>query len=99
MPKSPARNALAQARPGAVVLASSCAVEDDDDDPPCIRAKQEYVGIVKPKGGEFRCLGDGDRSEPFEFEITWAGPKMKRAAVAAGSALGTGIGQEALAHG
>lgn len=95
----PARNALAQARAGAVVLASSCAVRDDDNDPPCIRAKREYASIVKPKGGTFRCLGDGDDMEPFVFDVTWAGPKVKRAALVVGSASGTGIGQEALAHG
>lgn len=94
-----ARKALGQPRSGAIVLASSCPVEDDDNDPPCIRAKREYVGILKPVGGEFRCVADGSGDEPFVFTINWAGPKPRRLALGAGAAASTGIGTEALAHG
>jgi hypothetical protein len=94
-----ARSALAQARSGAVVLASSKPVKDGDGDPPCIRAKREYVSIVKPKGGEFRCVADGADDEPFVFSIGWAGPKIKRVAGMAAAGVSTGIGTEAMAHG
>ena len=94
-----ARDALAQARSGAVVLASSKPVKDGDGDPPCIRAKREYVSIVKLKGGEFRCVADGADDEPFVFSIGWAGPKIKRVAGMAAAGVATGIGTEATAHG
>ena len=37
------------------------AIKDDKDDPPCIRAKREYLAIVRGVGGQFICLGEGDR--------------------------------------
>jgi hypothetical protein len=64
-----ARNALGQARNGARIISSSCAVVDDDNDPPCIRAKREYEVILKAVGGHFHCLGDGDDVEPFVLTI------------------------------
>lgn len=94
-----ARSALAQARPGAIVIASSCPIKDDDNDPPCIRAKREYVAILKPVGGEFRCVSDGGGDEPLVFEINWAGPKLKRASLISAGIYATGVGSEALAHG
>lgn len=96
---SDARNALSQALPGAIVVASSCPVKDDANDPPCIRAKREYQAIVKPVGGEFRCVADGSGDEPLVFEINWAGPKLKRASLVAAGVYATGVGSEALAHG
>jgi len=42
-------NALSQARPGAVVVASSKPVKDDDSDPPCHGAKETYEGIDNVK--------------------------------------------------
>ena len=96
---SDARSALAQARPGAVVIASSNPVKDDDNDPPCIRAKREYVAIVKPVGGEFRCVSDGGGDEPLVIETNWAGPKLKRASLIGAGLYATGVGSEALAHG
>jgi len=94
-----ARSALSQARPGAVVIASSCPIKDDDNDPPCIRAKREYVAILKPVGGEFRCVSDGSGDEPLVIETNWAGPKLKRASLVAAGLYATGVGSEALAHG
>jgi hypothetical protein len=94
-----ARNALEQAGYGAVIVSSSCPIADDDDDPPCIRAKREYEDILKPQSGEFRCLGDGDDPEPVVFEVSWAGPKLKRASIAASVTLGTGLGTQPLQHG
>ena len=95
----PARNALGQARAGALVISSSKCVTDDDCDPPCIRAKREYENILKPGKGEFRCVADGAGVEPLEIEVLAAGPKVKRIAVAATIAAGTGIGSQPLAHG
>jgi hypothetical protein len=94
-----ARSALGQARAGALVIASSKRVTDDDSDPPCIRAKREYEDILKPGKGEFRCVADGAGVQPLEIEVLAAGPKVKRIAVAATIAAGTGIGSQPLAHG
>ena len=67
-----ARNALAQARSGATIIASSKPIKDDDDDPPCIRAKREYKDIANTVGGAFRCVGEHP-SETFpdvmEFQV------------------------------
>lgn len=94
-----ARDALGQALTGALVLSSSCEVKDDKNDPPCIRAKREYVAIVKPKGGEFRCIADGANDELLVIETNWAGPKVRRVAMGIAAAAATGIGSEAVAHG
>lgn len=94
-----ARDALGQARSGALVVSSSCEVKDNDNDPPCIRAKREYLSIVKPKGGEFRCVADGASGEPLVIETNWAGPKVRRIAMGLAAVGGTGIGTEAVAHG
>ena len=48
-----ARDALAQTRTGATIVASSNPIKDDDSDPPCIRAKQEYETIVSGVAGSF----------------------------------------------
>jgi hypothetical protein len=94
-----ARSALAQARSGAVIVASSCPIEDDDNDPPCIRAKREYEDILADVSGEFKCVGEVEGEGPLVFEIGRNGPKMKRVALAATTAAATGVGTEALAHG
>ncbi len=84
-----ARNALAQARNGARIIASSCEVVDDDNDPPCIRAKREYEDILDAVGGTFHCLGDGDDVEPFVLEIGASAKKaeslLRKPAAAAAS--------------
>jgi hypothetical protein len=95
----PARNALGQARSGALIIASSKRVTDDDSDPPCVRAKREYEAILEPKSGEFRWVGDGASDEPLVIEVLTAGPKVKRAVFAATVAAGTGIGSQPFAHG
>ncbi|MCU8058410.1 metallohydrolase [Shewanella sp. SM34] len=53
-----ARSALGQARDGAIIISSSKKISDDDKDPPCIRAKREYLDILKPVDGSFLCTGD-----------------------------------------
>jgi hypothetical protein len=93
-----ARAALSQAAAGAIIVSSSVEIHDDDKDPPCIRAKREYMSILDPVRGPFRCLGDEPDDEPLEIRVTWAGVKLSRLAVAGGF-LGTGVGSEALAHG
>ena len=95
----PARNALGQARSGALIIASSKTISDDDSDPPCVRAKREYEDILSPKKGEFRCVADGAGDSPMEIEVLAAGAKVKRTAFAATLAAGTGIGSQPFAHG
>ncbi|MCF6251081.1 MAG: metallohydrolase [Methylococcaceae bacterium] len=52
-----ARNALGQAKDGAIIVSSSKPVVDDENDPPCIRAKLEYRSILG-SFGIFRCTGE-----------------------------------------
>ena len=83
---------------GALVVASSKTIEDDENDPPCIRAKREYLDILDPVKGEFKCVADSPGDDPLVLEVTSAGPRVKRAAFAV-SVAGTGIGSQPLAHG
>jgi len=94
-----ARSALGQARSGAMIVASSKPISDDDSDPPCIRAKREYVSILKPQSGEFICVEERPGEDPLVVEVTTAGPKLKRAAFVGTVATGTGIGSQPFAHG
>jgi hypothetical protein len=90
-----ARHALAQARDGAVIVASSNEIKDDDVDPPCIRAKEEYQSILKDVDGEFyntACYPDAEDPEPLVFEVTAGGlgkPTKKAAKGAASVAIAT----------
>lgn len=95
----PARSALGQALDGALIVASSKTIKDDENDPPCIRAKREYLDILDPVKGEFKCVADGPGDDPLAIEVTSAGPRIKRAAFAVSVAAGTGIGSQPLAHG
>lgn len=77
-----ARSALAQARFGAMIVASAKPIKDDDSDPPCIRAKREYKAILADHSGTFLCTGEEPNAaapEPLEIEITAAGAKRKQA--------------------
>lgn len=99
-----ARCALAQARRGGKVIASSKVITDEDSDPPCIRAKTEYLAILAEAGGgtEFICVADGAGDEPLELEILSGGTRRRSgAAIIAGVATTstTGIGTAAVAHG
>ncbi len=94
-----ARSALGQARRGAYVLASSNPVEDNDIDPPCIRAKREYLSILEPVGGTFRCIADGSGDAPVEFEVTLGGITLVRRASAVVSPFVTGVGRQPIPHG
>lgn len=89
-----ARDALGQARSGACIVSSSKSVEDDDADPPSHRAKQEYLSILKPVSGDFRCTGEHPsrwRPAPMEFALGDYGLSLKPAAAvgAAGVAADT----------
>jgi hypothetical protein len=100
-----ARNALSQAKKGAVIVASSKAIKDDDNDPPCIRAKREYLEIVGENWvrGEFKCVGEYPSEkapDTMEFEIGWAGPRRKTKSMGAAAIVGTGaVGRQPLGHG
>ena len=79
---SDARKALAQARDGATIVASSNAIKDDDSDPPCIRAKREYEEILAEVGGSFLCVGEEpSESAPgvLEFEVGSFGVQRRTA--------------------
>lgn len=68
-----ARKALSQTRSGAIIVASCKPIVDDDNDPPCIRAKREYVEIVKEANGGFYCTDEypnKDNVEPLVFTVT-----------------------------
>lgn len=88
-----ARSALAQARAGAVIVASSNEIKDDDIDPPCIRAKEEYDSILAEVSGDFyntACYPNSKEPEPLTFEVTAGGlgkpsKKASKAASAAGA--------------
>ncbi|WP_159814862.1 metallohydrolase [Pseudomonas sp. 18058] len=80
-----ARNALGQARPGATIVASSKKILDNEDNPPCIRAKREYLSILKPVDGIFHCVGDGKRPETIEFEVSSTGVSKIPAGLAVGA--------------
>ncbi|WP_018973147.1 hypothetical protein [Rudaea cellulosilytica] len=85
-----ARSALAQARTGALIIASCKPIKDDDADPPCIRAQREYKSILTGVGGLFFCTGETPNTwapEPLEIEITAAGAKKKAARTSAAAAV------------
>ena len=98
-----ARDALAQARSGATIVASSNAIKDDNNDPPCIRAKREYEDIANSVGGSFECVGERPSEKSpgvMEFEITQYGPRRKTPLKGAPTILGSGvIGRQPLGHG
>lgn len=96
-----ARNALGQARQGAMVLASSKPIVHDDNDPPCIRAKREYESILSCKKGVFRCISDGTNDNPYELEVSTGGvtPKPKKVPATVASPYITGIGSQPFSHG
>ena len=93
-----ARSALAQARKGAKVVASSKPIKNAKDDPPCIRAKREYQAIAKDADGEFVCVGDGGPA-PLAFEIKAGGLTQAAAKVAAAVSAPALIGAARVGHG
>jgi len=70
-----AKNALGQAKYGAIIVSSSKPVVDDENDPPCIRAKREYRSILG-SSGIFKCTGEEPtktKPAPLEFEASLRG--------------------------
>ena len=98
-----ARNALSQARDGAMLVASSNMIEDDDNDPPCIGAKRAYEVIAERVAGSFECVGEKpSKKSPsvMEFEVGAHGPRLKTLLMSAPAVVGTGaVGRQALPHG
>lgn len=98
-----ARNALSQARKGAVIVASCKLIDANDSDPPCIGAKQEYEAIAHSINGSFKCTGEHPTKaspEKMEFEITRYGARLKSAAASTPALYSTGaIGRDPLPHG
>lgn len=100
-----ARKALAQARDGAVIVASSNEIKDDDVDPPCIRAKEEYGSILDDVAGEFyntACHPDSKEPEPLKFEVTAGGlgkPSKKSSKAAAASSAISAFASQPRVHG
>ena len=89
-----ARNALSQARTGALLIASSKPIKDNEDDPPCIRAKQEYEAIAKKVAGDFKCVGEEpSEANPgvLEIDITRNGPKLRAKKSYGSTAAFTGV--------
>jgi hypothetical protein len=97
-----ARNALSQARAGAVIVASSKPVKADDADPPCIRAKREYEAIVQQVSGSFKCTGEypsAEKPDLMEFEIGGEGPRLKSRIIGAPYVSSGAVGRQPLSHG
>ncbi len=73
-----AKNALSQAKMGAVIVSQSKEIKKDGDTPPSVLAMKEYIDIV----GEvnFYCNNtypDADKPEPLEFNLTSSGPQKR----------------------
>lgn len=98
-----ARNALGQARSGAVIVASCKPIRDDDVDPPCIRAKREYEDILNPKHGTFVCTDEYPKEgapEPYVLTVTAEGAaKPSRGQAVAKLGAVAAVAREPLPHG
>lgn len=76
-----ARAALGQCRNNAYIVASSEPVIDNEDRPPMLRAKNEYITILKERQSSddhFLCTGEFPTKlapEPLTFDFTPSGPK------------------------
>ena len=75
-----AKQALSQARTGAVIISSSDPIKDDDNDPPNFGAKREYDSIVSSANGTFLCLAgnvvNGEKAPSvLEYRLTNEGPQ------------------------
>lgn len=76
-----ARTALGQCRSNAYIVASSDPVIDNKDQPPMLRAKNEYIDILKERktsDDHFLCTGEFPTKlapEPLTFDFTPSGPK------------------------
>lgn len=83
-----ARNALGQAKFGALIVSSSKAIADDDSDPPCVRAKREYKEIIAGCDGSFKCTGESpSKTNPMPINIEWRGACFVVCATSSASAV------------
>lgn len=91
---SDARDALDQARDGAMIISSSKPIKKDDSDPPHERAKREYVSIVGDDADRFMCTMEhwDDKGQLIEFEVKSSGTVKKTAAASTLAAAALGIG-------
>lgn len=99
-----ARSALAQARSGATLIASSNPIKDDENDPPCWGAKLEYKKIAKEAGisATFICAGehpDENSPEPYEIEIHSEGHQRPAIKAIGSASIIYGSTKEPLFHG
>ena len=98
-----ARDALAQTRTGATVVASGNPIKDDENDPPCIRAKREYETIVSGVAGSFICVGEEpSETSPgvLEFEVGRNGVRRCTSLLHRSTVRGPGtIGRHLHGHG
>ena len=99
-----ARNALAGARKGAVIVASSRTIDPDDGDPPSDRAKREYISILNDDEERFVCVADvwEEEQTALRYDIGASGPvlNVKIGTKAAATAIGIGAtAATARAHG
>lgn len=98
-----ARNALGQARDGAVIVASCKPIADDDCDPPCMGAKDEYEAIADEAGGTFICTGeypDPQATKSYVLTVTADGAKKPTTKDAAAKLAGlAGTASVPMPHG
>lgn len=97
-----ARTALSQARPGAIIIASSKPIRGNDTDPPCIGAKHEYEKIADSVHGQFKCTGEYPSQQSpdlIEIEITAYGPRLKSKSTGSPFIVSGAIGRQPLGHG
>jgi hypothetical protein len=97
-----ALKALSQAKPGAVIIASSNPVKAETTDPPADRAKHEYLKILKPVSGQFKCTGEHPNEQnpkPIIIEIGQAGPRIISNLPQPGGSNNGSIGRQPLGHG
>lgn len=94
-----AQSALSQAKPGAILIASSKPVLNDSNDPPCFRAKREYGNIADNCDGSFECVGDLS-PKALEIEIGSNGPKPRAKLLTSAAIVSSGlVGSQPVGHG
>lgn len=97
-----ALKALFQAKPGAVIIASSNPIKAETADPPADRAKREYLKILKPVSGQFKCTSEHPNEQnpkPIIIEIGQAGPRITSNLPQPGGSNNGSIGRQPLGHG
>ena len=97
-----ARKALSEACSGAIIIASSNPIKAETADPPADRAKHEYLEILKPVSGQFKCTGEyptEQNPDQLIIEIGQAGPRLTSNLVLPGGANSILVGRQPLGHG